>query len=101
MRLQTREDFEKLGNMIITVMIMAGIMLLLNVSCEWYGCNKFDSIAALLKSSFSTDMFCNGCVKARAFVLDQQLLTYGLLFTAIAGEFCHSSAMLEQSGFSH
>eukprot|EP01050_Picozoa_sp_SAG11_P006232 SAG11_NODE_476_length_9118_cov_5.515911_7_plen_106_part_00 len=99
MFLQTRKDFENLANMVLTVLTMAGIMLLLNMSCEWYGCNRFDSIAALLKSSFSTDMFCNGCVKGRAFILDQQLLTYGLLFTAIAGCLGQTLKIMVKNGF--
>ena len=33
----------------------------------------------------SHDSGCNVCVKGKAWILDQQMLTYGLFFTALMG----------------
>lgn len=95
---KTRKDFETLANMLITVITMAGLMLVLNLGCEWYGCNRFNSIGDLLASSFSTDIWCNGCVKGRAFILDQQLLAYGLLFTAGAACLGQTTTIIGKNG---
>ena len=53
MFLQTRKDFEIVGNMLVTILSIAAAMMGVNLICDYYGYNTKDSIAKQLKLAFS------------------------------------------------
>ena len=70
---------KNIAALIMTIFMVAGVNVLVNVSCSWYGCYHWTNL-------FNHDIICHGCINVTKYMKDYQVMIYMSLGTLLASE---------------